>query len=119
MQTEALFELEASLSGGKLLGIEESLALLNEIWRLKTALTGTNMDLSYWRDCHSQAKADLERALEENRRLNEEVSGLMTLIGLPNCELENRWSNCALRRVKLLCEASAREESPKLLSWEP
>ena len=121
MQTEALFELDATLSKGGHLGIEESLALLNEIWRLKTALTGKNMDLSYWRDCHNQAKADLERVLEENRRLSEEVSDLMTLIGLPNCELENRWSNCALRRVKLLCEASAREEQPqpKLLSWEP
>ena len=34
MQTHALFELEESLNRGKPLGIDESLALVNEIWRL-------------------------------------------------------------------------------------
>jgi hypothetical protein len=123
MQTHALIELEESLNRGKPLGIDESLALVNEIWRLKTALTGKNIDLGYWRDSYTQSKAECERIIAENHRLNEEIGALMALIGLPNCELENRWSNCALRRVKLACVAEARrdpgEESPKLLSWEP
>ena len=37
---------------------------------------------------------------EANRLLQAENDQLKTMHGLPNCYLENRWSNCAVRMRK-------------------
>ena len=37
---------------------------------------------------------------EANRLLQAENDHLKTMHGLPNCYLENRWSNCAVRMRK-------------------
>ncbi len=120
MKAEALLEFEEHLKAGRPLTVEECLALLSELWRLKTALAGKNMGMSYWRDSYTQAKSDLDRVTDENRRLNEEMSHFAAVIALPRCELESRWSNCAVRRLKNVNDdAMIEEEAPKLLSWEP
>lgn len=120
MRTETLLEFEENLKSGRALAVDECLALMSEVWRLKTALAGKNMGLGYWRDSCLQTKNDLDRVLEENRRLNEELSRLAAVIALPRCELESRWSNCAVRHLKKLNEDSAAQDNgPKLLSWEP
>jgi len=120
MQTETLFEFETNLALGRPLAVEEALGLLREIWRLKTALIGKNIDFGYWRDSCGQIKCDFDNVKEENERLNQEVSRLMAVIGLPRCELENRWSNCAVRCLKRAADgADDGENSVKLLSWEP
>jgi hypothetical protein len=120
MKTETLLEFEEKLKMGRALGVDESLALMSEVWRLKTALAGKNMGLGYWRDSCNQAKNDLERLADENRSLHEEMSRLAAAIALPRCELESRWSNCAVRRLKRVSDDGAVEEvGPKLLSWEP
>ena len=120
MKAETLLEFEEKLKAGRTLGVDESLALMSELWRLKTARAGKNMGMGYWRDSCNQAKNDLEHVLEENRRLNEELSRLAAVIALPRCELESRWSNCAVRRLKQVNgDAMLEEDGPKLLSWEP
>jgi hypothetical protein len=120
MRTETLFEFETTLDLGTPLSVEETLDLIREVWRLKTALIGKNIDLGYWRDSHNQIKADFDNLKEENQRLNQEVSRMMAVAGLPRCDLENRWSNCAVRCLKQMVDNSEDEGSRiKLLSWEP
>lgn len=120
MKAEKLLEFEEELKAGRPLAVDECLALMSELWRLKTALAGKNMGMGYWRDSCNQAQNDLERVIEENRRLNEELSRLAAMIALPGCELESRWSNCAVRRLKQVNgDATLEEDGPKLLSWEP
>ena len=120
MKTDTLLEFEEILKAGRTLAVDECLALMGELWRLKTAVAGKNMGMSYWRDSYNQLKCDLERIQDENRRLNEELSRVAAVMALPRCELEGRWSNCAVRRLKGITEDGALEEqAPKLLSWEP
>ena len=120
MKTETLLEFEEELKAGRALSVDQCLALMGELWRLKTGLAGKNMGLSYWRDSYNEVKCDLDRVTDENLRLNEELSRLAAVIALPRCELESRWSNCAVRRLNRVDDDGTVEEySPKLLSWEP
>jgi len=120
VKAETLIEFEEHLKAGRPLAVDDCLALMSELWRLKTALAGKNMGMSYWRDSYDQAKSDLDRVTDENRYLNEEMSRLAAVIALPRCELESRWSNCAVRRLKNVNDDTMVEENaPRLLSWEP
>ena len=56
--------------------------------------------LAYWKDSHDQRKAELDHMTEANRLLQAENDQFKTMHGLPNCYLENRWSNCAVRMRK-------------------
>src|SRR5260370_9261107 len=61
---------------------------------------GKGLEVSYWKDSHDQLKAELDHMTEANRLLQAENDQLKTMHGLPNCYLENRWSNCAVRMRK-------------------
>ena len=52
------------------------------------------------REIYDQLKAELDHMTEANRLLQAENDQLKTMHGLPNCYLENRWSNCAVRMRK-------------------
>jgi DNA repair exonuclease SbcCD ATPase subunit len=100
MKVEKLQELQEDINAQRLLRLEDCAALLGEVWRLKTGLSAKDLEVSYWRGCHEQVKAELERMAEANQLLRSENEQLIAVHGLPNCYLENRWSNCAVRMRK-------------------
>jgi hypothetical protein len=100
MKTERLEELQQNINELKSLNLEECAALIGEVWRLKSALAAKDIEVSYWRDAHDQVRTDRDRLIEADRLLQAENDLLSSVHGLPSCELENRWSNCAVRRRK-------------------
>ena len=100
MKIEKLEELHQHINALRSLNLEECAALIGEVWRLRVAQTGKDLEVSYWKDSHGQLKAELDRMTEANRLLQAENDQLKTMHGLPNCYLENRWSNCAVRMRK-------------------
>src|ERR1700674_5880243 len=100
MKIEKLEELHQHINALRSLNLEECAALIGEVWRLWGSHTGKDLEVSYWKDGHDQLKAELDRMTEANRLLQAENDQLKTMHGLPNCYLENRWSNCAVRMRK-------------------
>ena len=100
MKIEKLEELHQHINALRSLNLEECAALIGEVWRLRVAHTGKDLEVSYWKDGHDQLKAELDRMTEANRLLQAENDQLKTMHGLPNCYLENRWSNCVVRMRK-------------------
>jgi hypothetical protein len=100
MKIERLEELQQNINALRLLNPEEGAALVAEIWRLRTAQTGKELEVSYLKDRHDRLKAELDRISEANRLLQAENDRLKSAHGLPKCDLENRWSNCAVRMRK-------------------
>jgi hypothetical protein len=100
MKIERLEELQQSINALRSLNPEEGAALIGEIWRLRTAQTGKELEVSYLKDGHDRLKAELDLMSEANRRLQAENDQLKSTHGLPKCDLENRWSNCAVRMRK-------------------
>lgn len=100
MKVEKLQELQEDINSRRLLRLEDCAALLGEVWRLRVGLTAKDIEVSYWRGCHDQVKAELERMAEANQLLRCKSEQLIAVHGLPNCYLENRWSNCAVRMRK-------------------
>jgi len=74
--------------------------LVGEIWRLRTAQTGKELEVRYLKDDHDRLKAELDGISEANRLLQAENDQLKSIHGLPNCDLESRWTNCAVRMRK-------------------
>ena len=82
--------------------------------RLRTAQTARDLEVSYLKDSHDELEAELERVTEAHRLLQAENDHLKAVHGLPNCELENRWSNCAVRMRKLReSDHNRKPENPK------
>ena len=100
MKIEKLEELQQNVNAERPLSLEECVALIAEVWRLRTAQTAKDLELSYWKDSHDQLKEEMDRMTEANRLLQAENNQLKSIHGLPNCDLENRWSNCAVRMRK-------------------
>jgi len=100
MKIERLEELQQSINALRSIKPEEGAALIGEIWRLRTAQTGKELEVSYLKDGHDRLKAELDRISEANRLLQAENDQLKSIHGLPKCDLENRWSNCAVRMRK-------------------
>ena len=100
MKIERLEELQQNVNELRSLSLEECAALIGEVWRLRTAQTAKELEISYWHDAHDELKEDLDRATAANRLLQTENEQLKAVHGLPVCDLENRWSNCAVRMRK-------------------
>jgi len=100
MNVDKLEELQRSIDAQRILSLDECATLIGEVWRLKTALTAKDLEINYWRDGHDQLKLELADANESNQSLRDEVDELKSVHGLAACELENRWSNCAVRLKK-------------------
>ena len=100
MKIEKLEELQQNINAPRSLNLEDCAALIGEVWRLRVAQTDKDLEVNYWKDSHDRLKAELDRMTEANRLLQAENDQLKTVHGLPNCYLENRWSNCAVRMRK-------------------
>lgn len=100
MKVERLEELQQDINGQRSLSIQDCAALIAEVWRLRAARAAKDLEVSYLRDSHDQLKADLDRMTETARLLRADNDQLKAVHGLPNCYLENRWSNCAVRMRK-------------------
>ncbi|HVN91068.1 MAG TPA: hypothetical protein VMT61_14745 [Candidatus Binataceae bacterium] len=110
IDAEGLNELQQQIRSGDLPDASQIDALVTEIWRLKTLLRGKAIEL----DAARSESSDLERLLEaliaENDSLRAEIEQLKAVHGLPVCQLEGRWSNCAVRLRK--CGENPSPEDP-------
>jgi hypothetical protein len=100
MKIERLDQLQQNINAQRSLNPEECAALVGEIWRLRTAQTGKELEVRYLKDDHDRLKAELDGISEANRLLQAENDQLKSIHGLPNCDLESRWTNCAVRMRK-------------------
>jgi hypothetical protein len=100
MKIERLDELQQDINELRSLSVEDCAALIAEVWRLRAALAAKDLEVGYLRDSHDQLKADLDRTAETIRLLRADNDQLKAVHGLPDCFLENRWSNCAVRMRK-------------------
>lgn len=101
MNIEKLEELQRDVNAQRLPGLQDCSALIGEVWRLKTAMTAKDLEIGYFRDGYGRLETELRNVIEANRLLRAEVDQLKAIHGLPQCDLENRWSNCAVRMRKL------------------
>ncbi len=114
MKIEKLEALQESVNAQHSLNLEECAALIAEVWRLRTAQTARDLEVSYLKDSHDRLEAEADRMAEAQRLLQAENDRLKAVHGLPNCELENRWSNCAVRTRKLReSDHNRKPENPK------
>jgi hypothetical protein len=100
MKVERLEELQENVNAQRSLNPKDGAALIGEIWRLRTAQSAKELEVSYLKDDHDLLKVELDHMSEANRLLQAENDQLKSIYGLPNCDLENRWSNCAVRMRK-------------------
>jgi hypothetical protein len=84
MKIERLEELQQSVNALQSINSEEGAALSGEIWRLRTAQAGKELEVSYLKDRHDRLKAELDRLREANRLLQAENDHLKKIHGLPN-----------------------------------
>ena len=61
MKIERLEELQQSINALRSIDPEEGAALIGEIWRLRTAQTGKELEVSCLKDRHDRLKAELDR----------------------------------------------------------
>src|ERR1700689_2100166 len=97
MKLERLEELKASVDAGAALTHDDCAALIAELWRLKSALAGKAIEADYFRASGDEGKRDLEAATVTHQALRREFEEQKALHGVAHCELEKRWSNCAMR----------------------
>jgi hypothetical protein len=100
MKVERLEELQQDVNRQRSLSNQDCAALIGEVWRLRAALTAKDLEISYLRDNQDELKAELDRMAETTRLLRADNDQLKSVHGLPKCDLENRWSNCAVRMRK-------------------
>jgi hypothetical protein len=97
MNIERLEKFQQDVNSQQLLGLDDCAALIGEIWRLRTANTAKELEVNYWQHLHSDVSGELSRMKEANQLLRADIDALKAVHGLPKCDLENRWSNCAVR----------------------
>lgn len=100
MKAEKLEEIQRKLDEHQQPAVADYSALIAEVWWLRTALTGKELEVAYWQDRHNQASSALANATDTLKLVNSEIEELKAVHGLPSCYLENRWSNCAVRLRK-------------------
>ena len=98
MTVEELNELQQALDQGQPLDAGQCRALLAEVWRLKNLNNAKTMEARVARDESSEATAALNAVRAESAALRTELQNLKDLNGLVVCELESRWTNCAVRK---------------------
>ena len=108
MTVEKLNDLQQKLDEGQPLDAGQCATLMAEVWRLKTVIAGKTMETRTARDEARELQLSLDTARTENESLRREVEELKDIHGLPACELENRWSNCAVRMRKRAAEKARR-----------
>lgn len=108
MTVEKLDELQQKLEDGQPLDPGQCAKLIAEVWRLKTVIAGRTIEARTARDEVRELEVSLETARVENETLRCAVQELTDIHGLPACDLEKRWSNCAVRlRKRAAAEARA------------
>ena len=100
MTVDELNELQQLFDQGGVPDGRQCAALLAEIWKLKTVNSSKAIEARVAREEADQITAALNIARAENTALRLELEQLTALNGLPGCELETRWSNCAVRMRK-------------------
>jgi hypothetical protein len=100
MTVEELNELQQVLDQGHALDGSQCAALLAELWKLKTVNSSKAIEARVAREEADQTTTALNAARGENTALRLELERLTAINGLPGCELESRWSNCAVRMRK-------------------
>jgi hypothetical protein len=81
MKIERLEELQQSINALRSINPEEGAALIGEIWRLRTAQTGKEFEVSYLKDGHDRLKAEVERMSEANRSYKRKTSSSRARMG--------------------------------------
>jgi hypothetical protein len=97
MNVERLNQLKTIVDAGEALSHEDCGALIAELWRLKSALAGKTIEADYLRASVDEGKRDLEAATVTHQALRRKFEEQKALHGVAQCELEKRWSNCAMR----------------------
>jgi len=97
---EELNDLQQQIKSGDLPDVSQIDALVTEVWRLKTLVRGKAIELDAARSEAGELQRLLETLVAENESLRTEIEQLKAVHGLPVCQLEGRWSNCAVRLRK-------------------
>ena len=105
---EKLSELQQKMEDGHPLDPGQCAMLIAEVWRLKTVIAGKTMEARAAHDEARDFQQSLDTARTDNVALRREVEELKDIHGLPACELENRWSKCAVRIRKRAAEKTER-----------
>src|SRR5260370_16736414 len=88
MKIEKLEELHQNINALRSLNLEDCAALIGEVWRLRVAQTGKDLEVSYLKDSHHHLKAELHHMTQANPLLQTENDHLKTITGLPNLFLQ-------------------------------
>lgn len=112
---DKLNEFQQILDEGRPLDQAQCATLLAEVWRLKTVIAGKTMEARTARDEARELEFSLDTARTENASLRRELEETKEIHGLAACDLENRWSNCAVRMKKRAAEKARRaaEKAPR------
>lgn len=94
---EELKQLQQRIVSGDLPDVMQINALVAELWRIKTLIRGKTIELDAARAEAAELEQILELLIVENDALRTEVEKLKTIQSLRSCQLEGRWSNCAVR----------------------
>ncbi len=97
---EELNDLQQQIASGYATDERQVAALVAEVWRLKTLIRSKTIELDAARAEAGELGSLLEMLLEENEAQKAEIENLKAVHGLPGCQLEGRWSNCAVRLRK-------------------
>jgi hypothetical protein len=100
MTVDELNHIQRRVEDGLSLSDQECAALVAEVWRLKAANSGKLIEAATAREDANTAEKALSEALGDNELLRQEILQLKALDSLSRCDLERRWSNCAIRQKK-------------------
>src|ERR1700736_3066706 len=100
MTVDELNDIQRRVEDGLSLSDQECAALVAEVWRLKAANSGKLIEAATAREDANTAEKSLSEALGDNELLRQEILQLKALDSLSRCDLERRWSNCAIRQKK-------------------
>jgi hypothetical protein len=106
MTVEELDEFQQLLDQGTRLDAVQCATLLAEVWRLKTVNSSKAIEAQLARDESRRVATALNEARVEIDALRAELKQLKAINGLPECALEARWSNCAVRQKKSANDAT-------------
>ena len=101
---EDLNDFQQQLKRGQAPQVGQCDALIAEIWRLKTLVSGKTIEMQTARDEARELEVLLKALMHENEALRAEIEQLKSIHGLPSCQLEGRWSDCAVRMRKLVTQ---------------